>query len=97
MYLKTNTRPHLVVTVTKLSKFNQNPVVAHWKGLKQVLRNINGTMSEGMLYKRGAHVEVCGYSNVGHAGDKETFRGQSGYVFFSTGAAISWHDTNCYF
>ena len=43
-----------------------------------------------MLYKRGAQVEVMGYSDLGHAEEKETSRGCTGYVFPSVGAAISW-------
>ena len=42
------------------------------------------------MYKRGAQVEVWGYSHAGHVGDKETSMGRSGYVFMSAGAAITW-------
>ena len=56
-------------------------------------RYVKGTVGEGLLYKRGAQVEVWGYSDSGHAGDKETSRGRSGYVFISVGAAISWRSS----
>ena len=45
------------------------------------------------MYKRGAQVEVWGYSASGHAGERETFRGRTGYVFMSAGAAISWRSS----
>ena len=54
---------------------------------------MSGTVADGLLYKRGAQVEVWGYSDAGHAGNKETSRGRSGYVFVSTGAAISWRSS----
>ena len=93
MYLATCTRPDLAASVSELSRFNQNPGIAHWEGVKHVLRYVKGTVGEGLLYKRGAQVEVWGYSDSGHAGDKETSRGRSGYVFISAGAAISWRSS----
>ena len=58
-----------------------------------MLQYVSGTVGEGLLYKRGAQVEVWGYSDAGHASDKETSRGRSGYVFMSAGAAISWRSS----
>ena len=89
MYLSTCTRPDIFAAVSELSKFSQNPGVAHWEGVKRVLRYVSGTVGEGLLYKRGAQVEVWGYSDSGHAGDRETSRGHSSYIFLSVGAAIS--------
>ena len=63
------------------------------EGVKRVMRYVSGTVVEGLLYKRGAQVEVMGYSDSGHAGEKETSRGRTGYVFLSAGAAISWRSS----
>ena len=52
-----------------------------------VYTRVSGTV--GDRYKRGAQVEVWGYSDSGHARDKETSRGRTGYVFLSASAAIS--------
>ena len=93
MYLATCTRPDLAASVSELSKFSQNPGMAHWEGVKRVLRYVKGTVGEGLLYKRGAQVGVWGYSDAGHVGDKESSRGRSGYVFLSAGAAISWRSS----
>ena len=38
MYLSTCTRPDIAAAVSELSKFSQNPGVAHWEGVKRVLR-----------------------------------------------------------
>ena len=93
MYLATCTRPDLSATVSELRRFSQNPGAAHWEGVKRVLRYLSGTIGEGLLYKRGAQVEVWGYSDSGHAGSKETSRGRGGHVFLSAGAAISWRSS----
>ena len=58
-------------------------------GGKESVRYVSGTIGDGLLYKRGAQVEVWGYSDSGHAGDKETSRGRTGYVFLSVRAAIN--------
>ena len=58
MYLATCTRPDLSTSVSELSKFSQNLGMAHWEGVKRVLRYVNGTVGEGLLYKRGAQVGV---------------------------------------
>ena len=89
MYLATCTRPDLAAAVSELSKFSQNPGIVHWEGVKRVMKYLKGIVGEGLMYKRGAQVEVWGYSDLGHAGDVETSRGRSGYVFLSVGAAIS--------
>ena len=61
LYLATCTRPDLTVAVSALSKFSQNPGIAHWEGVKRMLRYVSGTVGDGILYKRGAQVEVWGY------------------------------------
>ena len=93
MYLSTYTRPDIFAAVSELSKFSQNPGVAHWKGVKRVLRYVSGTVGGGLLYKRGAQIGVWGYSDSSHAGDRGTSKGRSGYVFLSAGAAISWRSS----
>ena len=67
MYLATCTRLDLAVAVSELSKFSQNPGVAHWEGVKRVLRYVSSIVGDGLLYKRGAQIEVWGYSDAGHA------------------------------
>ena len=76
MYLATCTRPDLAAAVSELSKYSRNPEISHWEGVKRVLRYVSGTVGDGLLYKRCAQVEVWGYSDAGHAGDKETSRGK---------------------
>ena len=93
MYLSTCTRPDISAAVSELSKFSQNPGLAHWEGVKRVMRYVSGTVSDGLLYKRGAQVEVWGYSDSSHASEKETSRGRAGYIFMSAGAAISWRSS----
>ena len=67
--------------------------MAHWEGVKRVMRYVSGTVGDGLLYKRGSQIEVWGYSDSSHAGEKVTSRGRTRYVFMSGGAAISWRSS----
>ena len=55
-----------------------------------MLRYLQGTISLGLMYKRGADLPVVGYSDASHGDDSDTRRGRAGYVFLSGGAVVSW-------
>ena len=78
MYLATCTRPDLAAFVSEVKKYRKNLGIAHWQGVKRVLRYMSGIVGEGFMYKRGAQVGLWGYYDSGHAGDKETSKGRSG-------------------
>ena len=58
-----------------------------------MLRYVSDTVGGRLLYKRGAQVEVWGYSDAGHAAYKETSMGRSGYIFMSARAPINWRSS----
>lgn len=70
MYLAICTQPDLAASVSELSKFRQNPKVAHWEGVRRMLRYVRGTVGERLVYKKGAQVEVWGYSDANILGTK---------------------------
>ena len=49
MYLSTCTRPDISAAVSELSKFSQNPGMAHWEGVKIVMRYVSGNVGDGLL------------------------------------------------
>ena len=91
-YLMTVTRPDLGAAVSILSRFSQDPGMAHWEGVKRVLRYVHGSTDVGLLYKKGSQVSTWGYADVIHSSEEEA-RGPPGYVFMSGGAAISWRSS----
>lgn len=93
VYFATCTRPEPAAAVSEFNKFSQNPRIAHREGFRHVLWYLTGTVGEGLMYKRGTQVEVWGYSDSGHAGDKETAQRMSGYVFISAGVVVSWRSS----
>eukprot|EP00170_Pyropia_yezoensis_P005168 contig_21086_g5182 len=63
------------------------PTVAHYAAAKTVLRYLKGTLEWGLRY--GARGGLVGYSDADFAGDVDTRRSTSGYVFVLNGAAVS--------
>lgn len=64
------------------------PTTVHWQAAKGVLRYIAGTRSLGITYGLGSG--AVGYCDADYAGDLDTRRSTSGYVFTLGGGAVSW-------
>jgi Reverse transcriptase (RNA-dependent DNA polymerase)/gag-polypeptide of LTR copia-type/Integrase core domain/GAG-pre-integrase domain/Zinc knuckle len=89
LYLATNTRPDISHAVGLLSRFVASPRVEHWQAAKSVLRYLAGTPSLGLLYGDRTQPFV-GYSDSDFAGDTDTRKSTSGFVFMFGGAAVAW-------
>ena len=92
MYLMMRTRPDIAFALCKLSTYSNNPTDTHWKTLKRVFRYLAGTRNRGIMYG-GAGAEnspISGYTDADWAGDQDSARSTSGYVFTLNGGAISW-------
>ena len=87
MYLSVCTRPDISQAVGALARYMAAPTVAHWQAAKGVLRYIAGTASYGITYG-GDNLEA--YCDADYAGDLDTRRSTTGYVFNLGGGAISW-------
>ena len=84
------TRPDLATAVGVLSQFASDPCPTHWQALKRVLRYLQATPTHGLEFTRGSCNNICGYSDADWAGDIESRRSTSGYVFMMNGGCISW-------
>ena len=49
LYLRL-TRPDLMVSISILARFMQNPSKAHWTAIKDILRYVKGSLGRGLLY-----------------------------------------------
>ena len=90
-YVTTATRPDLASAVGILSKYVKKPGKEHWQGVKRILRYVQGTLNYGLVYQ--AKDKACiltGYSDADWAGDVDTRRSTSGYVFQIQNSTISW-------
>jgi transposase InsO family protein len=88
LYLAVCTRPDIAQAVGALTRFMSAPSLSHWLAAKGVLRYLAGTPDYGILFSSQGN--VFGYCDADYAGDPDTRRSTTGYVFSSGGGAISW-------
>ena len=90
MYAQTCTRPDISFVVGMLGRYQSNPGVHHWKAAKKVLRYLQGTKEDMLIYRRSNNLEVIGYSDSDYAGCVDTRKSTFGYLFLLADGAISW-------
>lgn len=98
MYIAICTRPDIAYAVGVLSQHLEHPSIKHWFLAMHVIRYLSGTRSLGIHYGKGEcqvgglqswHYPVC-HSDSDWAGDPNTRRSTTGYLFKMNGGAISW-------
>jgi len=90
MYLMVGTRPDLAFAVSKLSCFVSGYGKEHWEAVKRVLRYVKGSVDKGLVYNKSESGILQGFSDADWAGDYETRRSTTGFMFIFGGAAVSW-------
>ena len=91
-YLSTATRPDISVAVSNLSRYMSCPSKAHWTGVKRIICYLKGTIDFGLEFScvSDENPQVIGYSDADWAGDLDTRRSTSGYVFQIGRSTVSW-------
>ena len=76
-----------------LSRFNTNPGRAHWTAAKRVLRYLKANKEHGVIFRRGggrhSH-KIRGFADADWAGDKDTRKSTSGFIFYLAEGPIQW-------
>ncbi|KAJ9510619.1 hypothetical protein QJQ45_027503 [Haematococcus lacustris] len=88
LYLTCCTRPDIAFAVGALARHMSAPTKQHWSAACSVLCYLKGTADQGLLF--GGVSGLQGYSDADYAGDKDTARSTTGYLFTLNGGAISW-------
>ena len=89
-YMSVTTRPDIAAAVGILSQYMKQPSKEHWMGVKRVLRYLKGTENYGIIYSSNKEKDLIGYCDSDWAGDIDTLKSTSGYVFQLGNSAISW-------
>ena len=89
MYAMVATRPDIAHAVGVVSRYMSNPDKAHWEAVKCILRYLSGTQSKCICYGK-SDLQLQGYCDADMAGDLDTRKSTSGYVFTIAGGAVSW-------
>ncbi|KAJ9528781.1 hypothetical protein QJQ45_000035 [Haematococcus lacustris] len=88
LYLTCCTRPDIAFAVGALARHMSSPTKQHWAAACNVLSYLKGTCDHGLLF--GGVTGLQGFSDSDYAGDKDTARSTTGYLFTLNGGAISW-------
>jgi hypothetical protein len=96
MWMANGTRPDIQQAVSTLARYMSRPSDLHLRAAKSTLRYVMGTPSFGLVYR--ASSSSCntgpgaleGFGDADFAGDLDSRRSTTGFVFLLNGAAISW-------
>ena len=90
LYISTRTRPDIAFAVGNLAKYCSQPSLSHWTGVKRVLRYLKGTVNLGLSYHSSETLSLTGYSDADWAGELDSRKSTSGYVFMINNVPVSW-------
>ncbi|XP_031287486.1 secreted RxLR effector protein 161-like [Pistacia vera] len=91
MYAMISTQPDLSFAISLLSRFMSNPGFEHWLALKWLFRYINSYVHVGLNYgKRYDSLDLVGFVDSDFAGDKDSRKSTTTYVFTLGGNCVSW-------
>ena len=95
MYAMVCTRPDISQAVGVVSRYMHDPGKEHWQAVKWILRYILNTVDVGLVFERDEKIGqgVVGYCDSDYAGDQDTRRSTTGYVFTLAKAPVSWRST----
>ncbi|KAJ9565416.1 hypothetical protein OSB04_001382 [Centaurea solstitialis] len=86
----TLSRPDISYAVGVMSCYMQSPRKPHLDAARWILRYIKETINYGLIYRRGEDCKLVGYCDADYAGDYDTRRSTTGYVFKLGSGTISW-------
>ena len=89
MYVMVCTRPGIAHAVGVMSRFMSRPRKQNWEVVKWILRYLKG-LSDTYLCFTGASLKLQGYVDADFAGDIDSRKSITGFVFTLGGTAISW-------
>uniref|UniRef100_A0A2N9EY29 CCHC-type domain-containing protein n=1 Tax=Fagus sylvatica TaxID=28930 RepID=A0A2N9EY29_FAGSY len=89
MYAMVCTRPDIAHAVGVVSRYMSNPGKQHWEAVKWILRYLKGTLGTFLCFT-GADMKLTGYVDSDLAGDVNTKKSTTGYVYTLGGTAVSW-------
>jgi hypothetical protein len=89
IYLVTGTRPDIAVAVGEVAKYSNNPGKQHWMAVKRIMRYLKETIDFGIKCDPKS-IELVGYSDADWAGDLDSRRSTTGYLFKLGNVPICW-------
>lgn len=88
LFLCSVSRPDISFAVNMLSRYINNPNQEHVVALKRVIRYLKNTKNVCIRY--GESSDLIGYSDADFAGDVDTRKSTTGYIFLMNGGPVTW-------
>jgi hypothetical protein len=89
MYAMVCTRPYIAHAVGVVSRYMNNPSKEHWEAVKWILGYLRAATTHALCFG-GSDTFLQGYVDSDLAGDKDSRRSTTGYVFTIGGTTVSW-------
>jgi len=83
------TRPDICSAVNYFSQFQSEPTEEHWKGLKRILRYLQGTLDLGLMISKRSEIPLTGYADADYANNYDR-KSVTGFVVEVFGNTVSW-------
>lgn len=91
MFLALVMRPDIAYAVNIVSRYLDKFKQSHWNAIKRIFRYLIDTAEYGLLYEvQDGKDMLIGYSDADFAGDIDTRRSTTGFVFNICNAPVSW-------
>lgn len=88
LYLASTSRPDISFAVGYLARYMATPETTHMAAAKGILRYLKGTSKMGLVYD--GIEPLHGLVDADYAGDQDTRKSTTGYVFTPNGGPICW-------
>ena len=90
MYLSTRTRPDIAFAVSVMASRAERPKASDWERLVQIVRYLNSTKDDHMVYKYGVDIALSAFVDASFMTHRD-MRSHTGYAIFADvygGAAV---------
>ncbi len=90
MFSMVETKPDISFATSVASRFAKNLGHQHTEAVKTILRYLKSSRDRGITYGGRDKLLVEGYSDSDWAGDKDSRKSTSGFIFMLNGEPVSW-------
>lgn len=88
LFLSLVSRPDIAYAVNVVSRYVNDPGPSHVTAVKRIFRYLIHSKDLSIVY-HGNH-ELVGYSDSDYAGDLDTRKSNTGYIFLFNGGPVTW-------
>ena len=85
-----HTRPDIAFVVSIVSRFMHHPREEHLETVYIILRYLNSTLGNGLLFRKTENIGIEVYTDADWAGSVTDMKSTTGYWTFVWGNLVTW-------